>query len=245
MKTTDMLKTLQLQYALENLDALSQQAQQKNWSHRDYLDRLLEGECERRQAHATARRLQQARFPVSKTLGDFDWNWPTKINRAQVQDLFRLEFVPTHANVIFVGDVGLGKTHLATALGRQACEAGHSVRFTTAVGMVNTLAAAHATQRLRKELRRYTRPALLVIDELGYLPIDKLGADLLFQVFSARYERGAILLTTNKTYKHWPGIFNNDATLASAVLDRLLHHAETVVIQGKSYRTKERVADVG
>jgi DNA replication protein DnaC len=244
MKTTDMLKTLQLQYALENLDALTQQASQKDWSHRDYLDRLLEGECERRQAHATTRRLQQARFPVSKTLGDFDWNWPTKINRAQVQDLFRLEFVSARANVVFIGDVGLGKTHLAMALGKQACEAGHRVLFTTAVGMINTLAAAHATQRLQKELRRYTRPALLVIDELGYLPIDKLGADLLFQIFSARYERGAILLTTNKTYKHWSGIFNNDATLASAVLDRLLHHAQTVVIQGKSYRTKDRVADV-
>ena len=243
MKTAEMLKSLQLLYPLQNLDAITQQATQKAWSLRDYLDHLLEGECQRRQTHAIARRIKQARFPVRKELVDFNWNWPTKINRAQVQDLFRLEFVPACANVIFVGGVGLGKTHLATALGQRACEAGHSVLFTTAVGMVNTLSAAHASQRLRQELRRYKRPALLIIDELGYLPIDKLGADLLFQVFSERYERGAIVLTTNKTYKHWPSIFNNDATLASAVLDRLLHHADTVLIEGKSWRMKNSLPD--
>ena len=243
MKTAEMLKSLQLLHPLQNLDAITQQATQKAWSLRDYLDHLLEGECQRRQTHAIARRIKQARFPVRKELVDFNWNWPTKINRAQVQDLFRLEFVPACANVIFVGGVGLGKTHLATALGQRACEAGHSVLFTTAVGMVNTLSAAHASQRLRQELRRYKRPALLIIDELGYLPIDKLGADLLFQVFSERYERGAIVLTTNKTYKHWPSIFNNDATLASAVLDRLLHHADTVLIEGKSWRMKNSLPD--
>ena len=238
-----MLKSLQLLYPLQNLDAITQQATQKAWSYRDYLDHLLEGECQRRQTDAIARRIKKARFPVRKELADFNWNWPIKINRAQVQDLFRLEFVPTCANVIFVGGVGLGKTHLATALGQRACEAGHSVLFTTAVGMVNTLSAAHASQRLRQELRRYKRPALLIIDELGYLPIDKLGADLLFQVFSERYERGSIVLTTNKAYKNWPSIFNNDATLASAVLDRLLHHAESVLIEGKSWRMKNSLPD--
>ena len=243
MKTAEMLKSLQLLHPLQNLDAITQQATQKAWSLRDYLDHLLEGECQRRQTHAIARRIKQARFPVRKELVDFNWNWPTKINRAQVQDLFRLEFVPACANVIFVGGVGLGKTHLATALGQRACEAGHSVLFTTAVGMVNTLSAAHASQRLRQELRRYKRPALLIIDELGYLPIDKLGADLLFQVFSERYERGSIVLTTNKAYKNWPSIFNNDATLASAVLDRLLHHAESVLIEGKSWRMKNSLPD--
>ena len=138
----------------------------------------------------------------------------------------------------------MGKTHLATALGRHACEQGHTVLFTTAVDIVNTLAAAQAAQRLRAELRRYTRPEVLVVDELGYLPIDKLGADLLFQVFSQRYENGSTVLTTNKTYKHWPEIFNNDAALTSAVLDRVLHHAETIIIDGSSYRMKERVSDV-
>lgn len=243
MKTTEMLKALQLIYPLQNLEEITQQAIRNNWPPRDYLDRLLEGECERRQANAVTRRIKDAHFPVRKELADFNWSWPSKINRAQVQDLFRLDFITTRTNVILVGGVGLGKTHLASALGRQACEAGHSVLFTTAVNIINTLATAHATQRLQQELRRYTRPTLLIIDELGYLPIDKLGADLLFQIFSERYERGSIVLTTNKPYKQWPTIFNNDATLASAVLDRLLHHASTVVIEGKSWRMKDRVPD--
>ena len=115
--------------------------------------------------------------------------------------------------------------------------------FTTAVDIINTLTAAQIAQRLRPELKRYTRPELLIVDELGYLPIDKLGADLLFQVFSQRYEHGSIILTTNKPYKQWPSIFNNDATLASAVLDRILHHAESVVIEGPSYRMKDRTIE--
>jgi len=244
MKTTDMLRALKLAYALENLADLTGRAAREAWPHQDYLDRLLEGECQRREAGGIARRTKEARFPLRKDLAGFNWSWPKKINRAQIQNLFRLAFLEDHTNVVFIGGVGMGKTHLATALGHHACEKGHRVLFTTAVDIVNTLAAAQAAQGLRKELRRYTRPALLVVDELGYLPIDKLGADLLFQVFSQRYEKGSTVITTNKTYKHWPDIFNNDATLTSAVLDRVLHHAETVLIEGSSYRMKDRVTDV-
>jgi len=244
MKTTDMLRALKLAYALENLADLTGRAAREAWPHQDYLDRLLEGECQRREAGGIARRTKEARFPLRKDLAGFNWSWPKKINRAQIQNLFRLAFLEDHTNVVFIGGVGMGKTHLATALGHHACEKGHRVLFTTAVDIVNTLAAAQAAQGLRKELRRYTRPALLVVDELGYLPIDKLGADLLFQVFSQRYEQGSTVITTNKTYKHWPDIFNNDATLTSAVLDRVLHHAETVLIEGSSYRMKDRVTDV-
>jgi DNA replication protein DnaC len=204
----------------------------------------LEGECQRREINGIARRIKNARFPVPKALEGFDWNWPKKINRPQVQNLLRLAFLEEHVNAIFIGGVGLGKTHLATALGREACEKGHSVLFTTAVDIVNTLGAAQIARNLRQEIKRYTRPDLLIIDELGYLPIDKLGGDLLFQVFSDRYERGSVVITTNKIYKHWPSIFNNDATLTSAVLDRLLHHAETLLIEGPSYRMKDRIADV-
>ena len=244
MKTADMLKTLQLVYPLENLEALTREAGQRTWTHQAYLDRLLEGECQRREINGIARRVKQARFPVPKALEGFDWNWPKKINRPQIQNLFRLAFLEDHTNVIFVGGVGLGKTHLATALGRQACEDGHTVLFTTAVDIVNTLTAAQIARSLRQELKRYTRPDLLIIDELGYLPIDKLGGDLLFQVFSERYERRPVIITTNKVYKYWSSIFNNDATLTSAVLDRLLHHAETLVIEGPSYRMKDRIADI-
>jgi DNA replication protein DnaC len=217
---------------------------QRAWSHQAYLDRLLEGECQRREINSIARRVKNARFPVPKALEGFDWNWPKKINRPQIQNLFRLAFLEDHANVIFIGGVGLGKTHLATALGREACEKGRTVLFTTAVDIVNTLAAAQIARSLRQELKRYTRPDLLIVDELGYLPIDKLGGDLLFQVFSERYERGPVIITTNKAYKHWPSIFNNDATLTSAVLDRLLHHAETLIVEGPSYRMKDRIADI-
>lgn len=243
MKTVDMLSTLKLLYPLENLENLTREAGRQAWSHQDYLDRLLEGECYRREVAAAARRVQQARFPVSKGLEGFAWSWPKKINRAQIQDLFRLAFMEQQTNVVFIGGVGLGKTHLATALGLQACAQGHTTLFATAVDIVNSLAAAQLVHRLRQELHRYTRPDLLIVDELGYLPIDKLGADLLFQVFSQRYERASTVITTNKPYKHWPSVFNNDATLTSAVLDRILHHAETVVIEGSSYRMKDRVVE--
>jgi len=160
-----------------------------------------------------------------------------------VLDLFELRFVQERTNAVFCGGVGLGKSHLATALGYAACQAGHSVLFTTAVDAINTLLAAHATHRLAAELKKYLTPALLILDEVGYLPHDKAGADLLFQIVSQRYERGSIVVTTNKAYKHWPAIFNNDAGITSAILDRLLHRAHTVVIEGKSYRMKDRLPE--
>ena len=164
-----------------------------------------------------------------------------KINRLQVQNLFRLKFVEDKANVIILGGVGLGKTHLATALGHAACLKGHSVLFATAVDVINTLAAAQNAGRLKRELNKYLKPTLIILDEIGYLPIDKTGADLLFQIISKRYEHGAIVLTSNRVFKKWPEIFNNDSTLTSALLDRLLHHAETVLIEGKSYRMKDQI----
>ena len=191
--------------------------------------------------HARQHRVAKARFPVLKSLQQFDFTWPAKINRLQIQNLFRLKFIEDKANVIFLGGVGLGKSHLGVALGHAACQAGHRVLFSTAIESINALSAAQSAGRFAAELKKYRRPDLLVLDELGYLPIDKKGAELLFQILSQRYERGAIVLTTNKAFKHWPAIFNNDSTLASAVLDRLLHHAETVIIEGKSYRMKDRI----
>ena len=179
-------------------------------------------------------------MPVLKTLEQFNWSWPSKINRAQVQDLFRLRFIEQNTNVVLIGGVGLGKTHLAVALAHTACLHNVPTLFAPAVDIVNTLSAAQATNTLPKALKAYVAPRLLLIDELGYLPMDKRGADLLFQVISARYERGAIIITTNTAYKQWPRVFNNDATITTAVLDRLLHHCETVTIEGKSYRMKDK-----
>ena len=237
------LRYLQLSYFREQHQALAREAAEKNWTPLDFLSRLVEGEALRRKDRATQRRLQAAHFPVIKTLEQFNWTWPKKINRTHVQNLFRLAFLKDKTNVIFMGGAGLGKTHLATALAYEACLAGHTVLFTTAIDIVNTLAAAQATHRLKAELRKYLSPSIVVVDELGYLPIDKNGADLLFQIFSQRYETGSTIVTTNQAYKNWAKLFNNDATLTSAVLDRLLHHAETVVVEGKSYRMKDQIEE--
>jgi len=234
------LNYLRLGQVAENYEQMATQAASKNWSHVEYLQRLLDCEYQFRQQRALERRIRAARFPLVKTLDQFDWSWPKKINRSQVQNLFRLAFLAGRSNAVFVGGVGIGKSHLAVALSYEACQRGHSVLFTTAIDAVNNLIAAQTTHRLKAELKRYLAPDLLCMDELGYLPLDKTGADLLFQVISQRYERGSIILTTNKAYKHWSAIFNNDSGITSAVLDRLLHHAETVVIEGKSYRTKDQ-----
>ena len=235
------LRILGLPFMAEHNSQLAAKAARDSVGHLDYLAGLTEGELNLRRDRATLRRIKNARFPVVKTLDQFSWSWPKKINRMAIQNLFRLQFVEDRANVIFLGTVGLGKSHLATALGYTACMAGKSVLFSTAVDAINTLAAAQAASRLKAELKKYLAPSLLILDELGYLPIDKHGADLLFQVISQRYERGATIITSNRAYKQWPEIFNNDSTLTSAILDRLLHHAETQVIEGPSYRMKDQL----
>jgi len=235
------LASLKLRYLSEHYETIAKEAAALQWSHVEFLARLIEGEVHRREDLATQRRVSLARFPVLKTLDQFDWSWPKKINRPQIQNLFRLSFIEEKANVIFLANVGLGKTHLSIALGHAACLRGYSVLFTTAVEIINTLTAAQAHGALKRELKKYIKPRLLLIDELGYLPIDKQGADLLFQVISQRYECGAIIITSNRAYKRWPELFNNDSTLTSALLDRLLHHAETALIDGKSYRMKDQI----
>jgi DNA replication protein DnaC len=237
----EQLAYLKLPFMREQHAALAREAAQAHWDHLAYLARLAAGEAALRRERSVQRRITQARFPVLKTLEQFQWSWPKSINRLQVQNLFRLQFVADKHNVILLGTVGLGKTHLATALGYAACLKGCSVRFATAVEVINTLAAAQRGGRLKQALDSYRKPALLILDELGYLPIDKTGADLLFQIISLRYEHGATVITSNRVFKHWAEIFNNDATLTSALLDRLLHHAETIVIEGQSYRMKDRI----
>jgi DNA replication protein DnaC len=240
-KLQEHLAALKLFHLREQYALLAGEAAQKHWTHVDYLTRLIDGEIRRRHQQTIERRTAAARFPSLKTLEQYQWSWPKKINQTQVKNLFRLTFLNDHSNVIFLGGVGLGKTHLAIALGHAACLAGHSVLFASTVDIINTLTAAQAQHRLKSELKRLLAPRLLILDEVGYLPIDKIGADLLFQIISQRYEKGSIILTTNQPYKQWPKIFNNDSTLTSAVLDRLLHHAETVVIEGRSYRMKDQI----
>jgi DNA replication protein DnaC len=235
------LQHLHLHYIRSHYQPLARKAAEQQHSHLNYLAQLVEGEATLREVRSGERRIKNARFPVIKTLDQFQWSWPKKINRPQVQNLFRLGFIATHTNVVFISTVGLGKTHLSIALGHAACLRGHSVLFTTAVEIINTLAAAQSAGQLKRAIRRYLKPAVLIVDELGYLPIDKLGADLLFQIISQRYERAPMIITTNRAYKNWAQIFNNDSTLTSAILDRVMHHVDTVVIEGKSFRTRDEI----
>src|SRR5256714_8848377 len=231
---------LQLPFMKEYYSATAQEAGEQQWTHVHYLEHLIEGEVNHRRQRTIQRRVKEARFPVLKTLEQFRWDCPKKITRLQVQNLFRLQFIQDNANVIFLGTVGVGKTHLATALGYAACLEGHSVLFANAINVINDLSAAQKNSALKQQLKKYLAPRVLLLDEIGYLPIDQHGADLLFQVISQRYERGPIILTTNKAFKQWPSIFNNDSTITSAVLDRLLHHAESIVIEGSSFRMKDQ-----
>jgi len=237
----EKLEHLKLTFIKKHCETFAIEAAKTGTTHLDYLAQLIEGEANLKHDAKIARCIKLARFPVIKSLDTFQWSWPTKCNELQIKNLFRLSFLDKSENIIFLGGVGLRKTHLSIALGYQACLKGHSVLFTTAIDTVNSLIAANTHGRLKHELARYLKPSLLILDELGYLPVDKIGSDLLFQIISQRYERGSIIINSNRPYKKWHEIFNNDATMTSAALDRLLHHAETVQIEGKSFRMKDQI----
>jgi len=241
MSLATTLHRLGLSWARDNVQTELADAARTNRSHQEFLERLLAGECEQRHARAVERRLKEARLPARKTLVGFDWTWPKKINRDQVRHLFSLDFIEQKANVVLMGPTGLGKTHLATALACEACQRERRVLFTTAAELVNSLSEAMGERSLSRAIRRYTAPELLLVDELGYMPVDRTGADLLFQVLGGRYERGATVITTNRAFKNWPRTFACDSGLTSSVLDRLLHHCEVVLIEGTSYRLKDRI----
>lgn len=240
---TAALDELNLTWMRDNHEAELADAARKNTTAHDLLLRLTGGELDERHARAVTRRVKEAKLKAVRTLDSFDFAWPAKINREQVRHLFTLSFMRQTANVVFIGGVGLGKTHLAAALARHACTKRLRVLFTSAVDIVNSLTEARAHNSLAAAIRRYTRPTLMVVDELGYLPLDKVGAELLFQVFCARYETASTVITTNRPYRDWIKTFANDATITSAVLDRITHHCETIIIEGKSYRMKDRIED--
>lgn len=237
------LDELKLAWMRDNHQTELADAARKNTTTHDLLLRLTRGELDARHARTVQRRVKDSKLKAVRTLDGFDFSWPTKINREMVRHLFTLSFMRRNANVLFIGGVGLGKSHLAAALAYEACMQRLPVLFTSAVDIVNTLTEARAHNTLATALRRYVRPKLMVVDELGYLPLDKVGAELLFQVFCARYETASTVITTNRPYKDWTKTFANDATITSAVLDRITHHCETVVIEGKSYRMKDRIED--
>ena len=204
---------------------------------------LIAAEAAARDERALTRRIQRARLPKIKALDEYDFTFPKRIPKQTILRFFDCDFVARYGCAVFIGPSGTGKTHLLTALGYAACQKGISVRFTRVVDMINTLTAAHINGTLGKVLRTYTKPELLLLDELGYLPIDKRGADLMFQVVAARYDAGSIVISTNRPFKDWGAIFDVDNTLATALIDRLMHHGEAIVIRGDSYRMKDKKTD--
>lgn len=215
-------------------------AARKSSSMLEVLATLTGLEQTRRQQRALERRLHQARLPKHKTLADYDFAFPKRVPKAAIVRLFDCNFIARHGNAVFLGPTGVGKTHLLTALGYAACQRGYSVRYSRVVDLVNYLTTAQINGTLAKAIKPYVRPSLLLLDELGYLPIDKRGADLLFQVVAARYEAGAIVLTTNRAFREWGALLDSDNTLATALIDRLMHHGEAYQIKGDSYRTKDQ-----
>ena len=196
-----------------------------------------------RDQRALERRLREARLPLRKTLAEYNFQFPKRISKTAIVRLFDCDFIPRHGCAVLIGPTGTGKSHLLSALGYVACEKGHSVRHVRVVDMINHLTTAQINGLLGKALKSYTRPDLLLLDDLGYLPIDKRGADLLFQVIAARYETGSIVLTTNRPFREWGTLFDVDNTLATALIDRLMHHGEALVIKGESYRMKDKPFD--
>ena len=219
------------------------EAARKGSSFLEVLAILIGLEQAAREQRVLERRLREARLPKQKTLAEYDFKFPKRIPKAAILRLFDCDFIEQHGCAVLIGPTGTGKSHLLAALGYTAVERGHSVGHTRVVDMINHLTAAQLNGSLGKTLRSYVRPSLLLLDELGYLPIDKRGADLLFQVVAARYEVGSIVITTNRPFREWGKLFDVDNTLATALIDRLMHHGEGIVIQGDSYRMKDKAPD--
>jgi len=204
----------------------------------DWLAPLVQWEEDERARRSLERRLTDARIGRFKPLADFDWAWPKRCDRGSVEALMALTFIAEAANVVLVGNNGVGKSMLARNVAHQALICGHTVRFTTAGELLGDLAALDSDAALRRRLRHYAAPDLLVIDEIGYLSYSNRHADLLFELVSRRYETKSTLVTTNKSFTEWSAVFPNAACVVSLV-DRLVHHSEVIVIEGESYRLKE------
>jgi DNA replication protein DnaC len=234
-----MLPSLGLTEVAARLEAHLERAVQAEQTYADFLAELLAEEVEARRARYLLTRTRVAHLPYQKRFEQFDFDFQPSLDRRQIRELQTLRFLHEASNVIFLGPPGVGKTHLAVALALQAIEAGFGAYFISAHELVADLGQAARENRLERRLRIYLAPKLLVIDEMGYLPLDEVGATIFFQLVSARYERGSLVLTSNKSYGEWGSIFH-DPIIATAILDRLLHHATTVNIRGESYRLKER-----
>jgi DNA replication protein DnaC len=238
-RAREQLETLGLIEAAARLDARLEAASKTEMPYAEFLTDLLGQELRVRRERYLLTRTKLARLPFRKSLEQFDFDAQPSIDRKQVMELASLSFVAHADNLILLGPPGVGKTHLSVAIGLQAIEHGFGVYFTSMHRLLEDLRVAHEERRLERRLRVYLAPKLLIIDEFGYLPLDKLGATLLFQLVAARYERGSILLTSNQSFGEWGEVLG-DPVIATAILDRLLHHSHVINIRGESYRLREK-----
>lgn len=239
MELESLLDKLKLDHLEAQLDAVCEQAAQRQVDYKTFLSQALQTESQGRYQRGIEARLRQARFPWLKTLEQFDFDFQPSLDRRQVRELTGGSFVERTHNVIILGPPGVGKTHLAIALGIKAVEAGYSALFLSLEALMARLVKALNENRLERSLQQLTYPKVLIIDEIGYLPLTRLEASLFFRLVARRYERASLIITSNKSFLDWGETFS-DPILATAILDRLLHYATTLNIKGESYRLKEK-----
>lgn len=238
----DQLHSLGLRHAAAHLDDLVATATKKRLGPVETLELLAEREGQARAQRSLERRLARSRIGRFKPMADYEWDWPKRIDRDAIEAALRLEFLDDARNIVLVAPQGLGKTMIARNIAHQAVLAGQSVLFVTAAQLLLDLSAQDSARALERRFRHYCRPSLLCIDEIGYLSYDARNADLLFQIVSRRYESKSVVMTTNLAFSDWPTIFPN-ATCATALIDRTVHHADVIAIEGDSYRRREAAAD--